>query len=398
MIDSSYYAALAERAEPHLYGPEQCAWLERLDLEAANLRAALDGAVERGDRPLALRLVGALGWYWYLRGHHSEGRRSAARALAVPGTGGDTTRAAAWAAGLAIVAGEAGPDRAVPEGAGARARWFVAHAHLRLGDVPAAGALVEQALAAFREAGDRWGEAAALASRARRAILRGDLTAGARDGERSLAVFTEVGDRWGQRYAGEQLAHLAEIAGDYATAARLYQDGSLGQGRVAMLTGDHDRARESFERALRLAVERSDGFEQEGARLGLAQLARRTGDLDGAEAQLRTILARHERLAADHGRPFHGVTLVLAELGFAAEERGDAALARSLHERGLAAAHEIGDPRAEALAHEGLAAAAALDGDRRAAWTHLTQAIRLRGPDTPLPRPNAATSSAPSPR
>jgi predicted ATPase/DNA-binding SARP family transcriptional activator len=399
----AYYATLAERAEPHLYGREQRAWLERLDLETPNLGAALDGAVERGDRPLALRLVNALAWYWYLRGRHREGRRSIARALAVPGPGGDAARAATWETGFAIVAGEGGLDRALPKGGDARARWWLAHTHLHFGDVPVAEELTERALAAFRANGDAWGEAAALASRAKRATFRGDIAGGTPDGERSLALFTELGDRWGRRYAGDQLAYLAEIAGDYATAGRLHREGlraaeDLGLwtevsyalaslGRIALLTGDHARAKEFHERAMRLAAEQSNRFAEEFARVGLAQLARRTGDFDGAEAHLRTILAWHERLAADHGRPFYGVTLVLAELGFVAEERGDAVLARSLHERGLAAAREIGDPRAEALAHEGLAGVAALDGDRPKAWSHLTQAIRLRASaGAPLPR------------
>jgi predicted ATPase/DNA-binding SARP family transcriptional activator len=400
----AYYVVLAERAEPHLYGREQRAWLERVDLETPNLSAALDGAADRGDRGLALRLVNALAWYWYLRGRHREGRRSIARALAVPGPGGsDAARAAIWETGFAIVAGEGGLDRALPEGGDARAQWWLAHAHLHFGDVPAAEELAERALAAFRAGGDAWGEAAALAARAKRATFGGDIAGGTRDGERSLALFTELGDRWGRRYAGDQLAYLAEIAGDYATAGRLHRDGlraaeDLGLwtevsyalaslGRIALLTGDHARAKEFHERAMRLAAELSNRFAEEFARVGLAQLARRTGDLDGAEAHLRTILAWHERLAADHGRQFYGVTLVLAELGFVAEERGDAALARSLHERGLAAAREIGDPRAEALAHEGLAGVAALDGDRQDAWSHLTAAIRLRASTgAPLPR------------
>ncbi|BCB78970.1 hypothetical protein GCM10022251_43200 [Phytohabitans flavus] len=398
----AYYADLAEWAEPRLYGRGQRIWLERLDLEAPNLRAALDGAVERGDRTLALRLVNALAWYWYLRGRHREGQRSTARALAVPGTGGDAARASAWETGFAIIAGDGGLDRDLPEGGDARARWFLAHAHLHFGDVPAADELVERALAEFRTTGDRWGEAAALASRTKRASFRGDVAEGVRDGERSLALFTELGDRWGRLYAGDQLAYLAEIAGDYATAGRLHRDGLRAAedlrlwtdvtyrlaslGRLALLTGDHDRAREFHERAMRLAAQQSNRFAEEFARMGLAQLARRTGDLDGAEAHLRTILAWHERLAADYGRPFYGVTLVLAELGFVAEERGDAGLARSLHERGLAAAREIGDPRAEALAHEGLAGAAALTGDRRETWSHLTEAIRLReSARAPLP-------------
>ncbi|WP_410050066.1 ATP-binding protein, partial [Actinomadura sp. CNU-125] len=61
-----YYAELAERAD--LRGPGQAAWLRTLDAETANLRAAFDAAVADGACDRALRLAGALAWYWFLRG------------------------------------------------------------------------------------------------------------------------------------------------------------------------------------------------------------------------------------------------------------------------------------------------------------------------------------------
>jgi len=70
--------------------------------------------------------------------------------------------------------------------------------------------------------------------------------------------------------------------------------------------------------------------------------------------------------------PGVGVTLSLAELGFVAEQRGDAAAAQTLHLDGFAASRKLGDPRAMALALEGLAGARALAG-------HHVQAARLLG-------------------
>jgi hypothetical protein len=58
-----------------------------------------------------------------------------------------------------------------------------------------------------------------------------------------------------------------------------------------------------------------------------------------------------------------GEHLLLVELGFAAELRGDAARAADCQLRGLEVAHSIGEPRAVALSFEGLAGAAALSGD-----------------------------------
>src|SRR5690606_12963186 len=77
-----YYLSVAEEAEPRLYGGEQQIWLRRLDQESANLRAVLGTAVEQGLTDVALRLVNAQAWYWFLRGRLAEGRRSLEQALA----------------------------------------------------------------------------------------------------------------------------------------------------------------------------------------------------------------------------------------------------------------------------------------------------------------------------
>jgi len=80
---AAFFVGLAEAAEPKLRGREQLAWLEQLDAEQANLRAALEWAIERGETETALRLAGTLHWFWYLRGHWNEGRSWLDRALAL---------------------------------------------------------------------------------------------------------------------------------------------------------------------------------------------------------------------------------------------------------------------------------------------------------------------------
>jgi hypothetical protein len=72
---ASLFLALAEDAESKLQGPEDVEWLERLEVEHDNMRAALSWARERGEDEVALRLAGALGWFWESHGHYSEGRR-----------------------------------------------------------------------------------------------------------------------------------------------------------------------------------------------------------------------------------------------------------------------------------------------------------------------------------
>jgi predicted ATPase len=71
-----YYLALAEEAAPELKGARQTMWLEQLETEHGNLRGALSWALERGEAELGLRLGAALGEFWSLRGHLSEGQRS----------------------------------------------------------------------------------------------------------------------------------------------------------------------------------------------------------------------------------------------------------------------------------------------------------------------------------
>src|SRR5207245_636606 len=79
-----WFLQLAERAKPELTGPEQVLWLDRLESERDNLRAALEWAIERGPANLALRLAGSLWRFWFARDYLAEGREWLMRALAAP--------------------------------------------------------------------------------------------------------------------------------------------------------------------------------------------------------------------------------------------------------------------------------------------------------------------------
>src|SRR5262249_52887539 len=69
-----WYVALSEPAESAPDHADAAAWLNRLDSELANVRAALDWSVASRDIEAGLRLAGALRWFWDLRGHAREGR------------------------------------------------------------------------------------------------------------------------------------------------------------------------------------------------------------------------------------------------------------------------------------------------------------------------------------
>src|ERR1700674_3813552 len=98
-----YYLALAEKAEPKLSGPQPVEWLQRLEREHDNLRAAMRWTIERWEhwhhREMALRLGAALEEFWVIRGHYSEGRTFLERALA--GREGVVTAVQAKALGTA---------------------------------------------------------------------------------------------------------------------------------------------------------------------------------------------------------------------------------------------------------------------------------------------------------
>ncbi len=78
MAHAAYYLALAEEAEPELGSPQQAVWLERLEREHDNMRAALHWSIEQGATKqrieIGLRLGGALRRFWIVRGFWSEGQ------------------------------------------------------------------------------------------------------------------------------------------------------------------------------------------------------------------------------------------------------------------------------------------------------------------------------------
>ena len=231
---------------------------------------------------------------------------------------------------------------------------------------------------ATQAAGDQWGIAAALGTRAKLAMIRGDHATAYRDGQQSLAAFRELGDRWGQLQAIEWLGAAAAATRDRAQAERLHRDGlrmaeDLGLwpqaadalswlGRSALRSGDLAQARELLERAMRLAAEQSYQPGHVFAELGLGQTARSEGKLDAAEIHIRNVLHTSQRIGSEPSEPDVARTVSLSELGFIAELRGEPDGARSWHLRCLTAAQKLGDPQAVAQALAGLAGAQALGG------------------------------------
>ena len=80
---AAHFRALAQRAEPALKGPDQRAWVDRLEREHDDLRGALRWFLGEGDAESALRVSGLLGYFWWIRGSLLEGRGWLGEALAL---------------------------------------------------------------------------------------------------------------------------------------------------------------------------------------------------------------------------------------------------------------------------------------------------------------------------
>lgn len=165
-----FYLDLAVEAAPHL--EREPAWLERCEREHDNLRAALRWAIDRGETDRAQEAAGALWRFWQLRGHLIEARSWFDEVLSAPPDGGPT---AARASALA--------------GAGGIAWW--------LGDVPAARARYEEALAVERELGDANRTAEALYNLAFPLSLLEGPEVSIQRIEESLELFRGVGNEAG---------------------------------------------------------------------------------------------------------------------------------------------------------------------------------------------------------
>lgn len=274
------FLALAEDAEPKLYGEEQQSWLDRLEREHDNLRAALAWSLERSDEVASgLRLAGALGTtYWWMRGYLAEGRRWLRRLL------------------------DAAPA-AVP--AEARVKALRAAAGIALGqaDYPAARALHEEGLAIARVLGDREGIASSLIGMGYWICTQyqADSNAAKAMFEESLAICRKLGDRRGIAMSLNGLGVVASLAEhDYAAARERYEEALAiflalgdrhgagyavtGLGGVALLQGDHALGRARYEEALTLARELGD---RRGMAESLDGLAAAAAVLVGAERAAR---------------------------------------------------------------------------------------------------------------
>ena len=256
------FCSLVNMAAPNLFGEDQKMWLDRLELDHDNFRAALDWCVTRNDADRANGLAGALWRFWQMRGHLHEGRARLTTVLAMP----ESKRY---------------PDsraRAL-EGAGGIAYWQ--------GDMAASQVFYEECLA-LRRAGDDRRELANAFYNASfpRMVDRSELDVSEGLLEQALPIYRELADQAG--ISGSQWA-----IGNLLYFRKIY-----------------DRAISALDEAIEL-------FRKGGNRFGLgwalhtrSLCALRTGDLAGARNCIREAL----ELFSEAG-DISGIVLLLDDAG-----------------------------------------------------------------------------------
>jgi DNA-binding CsgD family transcriptional regulator len=271
---AAHFLALAETAEPHYRDAEQAAWLARIEADYPNLRAALGWLRERGDAERAWRLAGALFQFWQLRGLFAEGWQQLEDALALPGD----SRSVAWAKAQTALG-------------------YMTIQSYSFHHFPRARAILEEALAVWRELGDRRGAARALEEFMSLELNEGNFDRARAAGEEALATYRELGEEYGIFNTLWILGIVAMQAGDYARAhAELDESLRIGKtlgptfphfllrarGWLALAEGDAQRATALWEE--RLAENRVSGYEMgiAGTLDDLGWLALRQRDWDRA--------------------------------------------------------------------------------------------------------------------
>jgi non-specific serine/threonine protein kinase len=246
---ANFFLRLAEEAEPHLKGHRQVAWLESLEREHDNLRAAMRFLLDTAKTAeAAVRLAWALWLFWYLHGHQGEGYRYAGELL----------------------------DKTDALPTDMRARALIVRGNMSYGQESPQGTkqLFEEAAALSRQTGNRVDLAIALAGLGVTAMQQGGMQRATALFEEVLKLYREVENKWGVSYALVHLGMAPLSKGDHAGATRYFEEalaisreiGYRLTGYISLYSlalsyrvrGDHERAAELYREGLELALEAGD--------------------------------------------------------------------------------------------------------------------------------------------
>ena len=366
----AHFLALAEEAEPALKGADQATWLDRLEAEHDNLRAALGWAREAGATEVGLRLAGALWRFWLMRGHFHEGRTWLEGALAGAEGAAPNVRAEALQ-GAGVLAAEQG-------------------------DYGRAAASFTGSLALRREMGDRRGSARTLSNLGIVAYEQGEYGRAAALHEEALALCRELGDKRGLALALGNLGLVVLEQGEYERAVALQEeslalDRELGDthsigvalcnlGWAVLEQGEYGRAAALFTESLALCRELGNTYGSATALSNLGLVALEQGEYGRATALHEEALTLCRKLGDRRGN-----AIALGNLGLVALEQGDHGLAAALLKESLVLRRELGEKRGIAVSLHNLGMLAHLEGASLLSARLLAAASALRAAmGTPL--------------
>ncbi|KUN33024.1 SARP family transcriptional regulator [Streptomyces longwoodensis] len=395
----AHFTHLAETAEPHLRRAGQLAWLARLSAGHDDIAAALRGALAAGEAQEAMRLAAGAGWYWWLSGHKAEGVELLTAAATAPGPADDEVRAMTYALVVLFVSGGRGDEhhaeRWIHEayrlahggGNGSRypllrlvtplerllrephealaafepllddedpwvralGRWHLGKMRVALGrGGPEAEAHLENAVAAFRALGERYGLSLALSERADLVAARGAFAAACAHYEEAITAVTEVG-------ATEDAIRMR------ARQARLYRLLGDGEACAAAVAGAEQLARGVTwpDALIDLALVKAELARADGDGAGARRQLAVASDLWGDEAERAVVRAGTHDL-----------------LGYLAEDPEEA---RGHRAAACAAATEAGQPLIVAQVLVGVADLALRRDDPGQAARLLAASAAVRG-------------------
>ncbi len=365
---AAYYLALAEDAELELLGPQQAVWLERLEREHDNLRAALQWSLEQaGDEgaredergmEIALRFGGSLREFWRVHGHISEGRTFLERTL---------------------VARE-GIEAFV------QAKALIAAATLAYNqsDYNRTETLCQESLALYRELEDQPGIAHSVYFLGMVAWTRGDPPTARTLLAEALTLARATDDEERAAYTLFSLGLVASSQGEYARARALFEESlaihrtlenkrgiahTLSQLAQVLLLSQYDQAGVPSLLEECLAVSREIGFKE-----GVAASFWLSGQVTLGQGDLATARSLAEKSVALYKEMGHryGTAESLAALGKVLASSGDYAAAYARYEESLAISGELGEQWVIAVYLVGL-------GEVVAAQRQLAWAVQLWG-------------------
>ncbi len=287
-----WFLELVERAERELRGPRQILWLDRLENELDNLRAALEWSMK--EAPAAgLRLAGELQWFCQIRGHLSEGRK--------------------WLEDTLLIASDASPP------VRAKALWGVGQLSWPQGELELAGTVLRKSLTLWRELGDKRGMATALHTLGHVAENQADYGHANTHFEESLLLFRELGDKWGISWSLNCLGHVALTQGDDSRAKPLFEESLAlcretgdkwrtaytlrNLGNVAGMRADYQRAMSSLDEGLALSRDVKDKYSIVACQNALGKIALKLGNHERAMTLFKESLTLRRDFADRRGIP-----------------------------------------------------------------------------------------------